>query len=109
MIGTGGGVSSASVVPQGQRPQPGAVARAAPPVSGMRPPPNSRNLGGFSGTQTRRLMTISQLEVLAMPALSTLDFKDALSFANQNQACWLATSQDDQPHVRGLLMWFADQ
>jgi nitroimidazol reductase NimA-like FMN-containing flavoprotein (pyridoxamine 5'-phosphate oxidase superfamily) len=54
-------------------------------------------------------MTISQLEVLAMPALSTLDFKDALSFANQNQACWLATSQDDQPHVRGLLMWFADQ
>jgi uncharacterized pyridoxamine 5'-phosphate oxidase family protein len=54
-------------------------------------------------------MAISQLEVLAMPALSTLDFKDALSFANQNQACWLATSHDDQPHVRGLLMWFADQ
>ena len=44
-----------------------------------------------------------------MPAVSTLNLKDALSFANQNQACWLATSQDDQPHVRGLLMWFADQ
>ncbi|HJX66532.1 MAG TPA: pyridoxamine 5'-phosphate oxidase family protein [Polyangia bacterium] len=53
-------------------------------------------------------MVASPLYVLAMPAVSTLGFKDALSFANQNPACWLATSQDDQPHVRGMLMWFAD-
>jgi uncharacterized pyridoxamine 5'-phosphate oxidase family protein len=53
-------------------------------------------------------MAVLRLEVLAMPAVSTLNLKDALSFANQNQACWLATSQDDQPHVRGMLMWFAD-
>lgn len=29
-------------------------------------------------------------------------------FANQNPVAWLATTQNDQPHVRGMLMWFAD-
>lgn len=43
-----------------------------------------------------------------MSAVSTLDLQDVLSFANQNPACWLATSQDEQPHVRGMLLWFAD-
>jgi len=53
-------------------------------------------------------MAQSRPEVIAMSAASTLNFQDALAFANQNQVCWVATSQDDQPHVRGLLMWFAD-
>jgi pyridoxamine 5'-phosphate oxidase len=44
-----------------------------------------------------------------MSAAPTLDLANALSFANQNPVCWLATSEDGQPHVRGLLMWFADQ
>jgi uncharacterized pyridoxamine 5'-phosphate oxidase family protein len=39
----------------------------------------------------------------------TLALPEALSFANQNPACWLATSVDGQPHVRGMLMWFADE
>ena len=43
-----------------------------------------------------------------MSAAPTLDLANALSFANQNPVCWLATSEDGQPHVRGLLMWFAD-
>ena len=43
-----------------------------------------------------------------MSAVSNLSLENALAFANQNQACWVATSQDDQPHVRGMLMWFAD-
>jgi pyridoxamine 5'-phosphate oxidase len=47
-------------------------------------------------------------EVFAMSASTTFDLQDALAFASQNQVCWVATSQDDQPHVRGLLMWFAD-
>jgi pyridoxamine 5'-phosphate oxidase len=33
---------------------------------------------------------------------------NALSFANQNLVVWLATTEDGQPRVRGLLMWFAD-
>ena len=32
-----------------------------------------------------------------------------LSFANQNPACHLATVDNDQPRVRGLLMWYADE
>ncbi len=34
---------------------------------------------------------------------------DVLMFANQNPSGWLATSEDDQPRVRGMLMWFADE
>lgn len=32
-----------------------------------------------------------------------------LAFANQVQVCHLATSEDNQPHVRGMLLWFADE
>ncbi|MDD5457605.1 MAG: pyridoxamine 5'-phosphate oxidase family protein, partial [Candidatus Margulisbacteria bacterium] len=38
-----------------------------------------------------------------------MDIKEVLEFANNNKACWLATSEDDQPHVRGMMMWFADE
>ncbi len=34
---------------------------------------------------------------------------NVLKFANENPSCWLATSEDDLPHVRGMLMWFADE
>lgn len=30
-------------------------------------------------------------------------------FANQNPSSWLATSEDNQPRVRGMLLWFADE
>lgn len=33
---------------------------------------------------------------------------EILEFANRNPACFLATADGDQPHVRGLLLWFAD-
>lgn len=32
-----------------------------------------------------------------------------LQFANQNPNSWFATSEDDQPRVRGMFMWFADE
>lgn len=32
-----------------------------------------------------------------------------LAIANQFPACHLATTEGNQPHVRGLLMWFADE
>lgn len=34
---------------------------------------------------------------------------EILLFANQNPSCWFATSEENQPHVRGMLMWFADE
>lgn len=34
---------------------------------------------------------------------------EVLLFANQNPSCWLATSEDNWPHVRGMFMWFADE
>ena len=34
--------------------------------------------------------------------------EEIVEFANQNPIVWLATAEGDQPHVRGLWMWFAD-
>lgn len=31
------------------------------------------------------------------------------TFTNQNPATWVATATDDQPHVRAMAMWFADE
>ncbi len=38
-----------------------------------------------------------------------MDFKDCVQFANANPTCYLATTDGDQPHVRALLMWRADE
>lgn len=35
--------------------------------------------------------------------------QEIVDFANRNRACWLATCDGDQPHVRGLLLWYADE
>lgn len=35
--------------------------------------------------------------------------KEVLEFANSNASCWFATSVDDQPYIRGMFMWFADE
>ncbi len=37
------------------------------------------------------------------------NYHQILSFANQNPACHLATLDGDQPRVRGMLMWYADE
>jgi len=37
------------------------------------------------------------------------NLSEVLLFANQNPSCWLATSEDNQPRVRGMLLWFADE
>ncbi|HWT73944.1 MAG TPA: pyridoxamine 5'-phosphate oxidase family protein [Mobilitalea sp.] len=34
---------------------------------------------------------------------------EILLFANQNPSSWLATSEDNQPRVRGMLLWYADE
>jgi len=38
-----------------------------------------------------------------------MNFKDCIEFANENPMAWLATSEEDQPHVRAMLMWYADE
>ena len=38
-----------------------------------------------------------------------MELKDYIEFANKNPACYVATTDGDQPRVRGLLMWFADE
>ena len=38
-----------------------------------------------------------------------MDIKDCAKFANDNAACYLATVEGDQPRVRALGMWFADE
>lgn len=35
--------------------------------------------------------------------------KEILAFANENDTAWLATSEENQPYVRGLWMWYADE
>lgn len=34
---------------------------------------------------------------------------DCIKFANENPICYLATVEDDQPRVRALGFWFADE
>jgi pyridoxamine 5'-phosphate oxidase len=36
-------------------------------------------------------------------------FQEYVDFANQNRTCFLATGEGDQPRVRCLGMWFADE
>jgi len=38
-----------------------------------------------------------------------MDFKDCVDFANENKTAYLATVAGDQPRVRALGMWFADE
>jgi len=38
-----------------------------------------------------------------------VQFEDCIKFANANPTSYLATMDGDQPHVRGMLLWFADQ
>ena len=38
-----------------------------------------------------------------------MDFKQYVNFANENKTCYLATVEGDQPRVRCLGMWFADE
>lgn len=38
-----------------------------------------------------------------------MDFKDCYQFANENKTCYLATVEGDQPRVRALGMWYADE
>ncbi|KAA6344497.1 hypothetical protein EZS27_007860 [termite gut metagenome] len=36
-------------------------------------------------------------------------FQDCIKFANENPICYLATLEGDQPRVRALGFWFADE
>ncbi|KAA6343219.1 hypothetical protein EZS27_009089 [termite gut metagenome] len=36
-------------------------------------------------------------------------FQDCIKFANENPECYLATTEGDQPRVRALGFWFADE
>jgi len=38
-----------------------------------------------------------------------VNFQDCINFTNEHPVCYLATSVDDQPRVRALGMWFADE
>lgn len=38
-----------------------------------------------------------------------MDIKEYADFANENKTCYLATVEGDQPRVRCLSMWYADE
>lgn len=38
-----------------------------------------------------------------------MNFKDCIKFTNENPICYLATVENDQPRVRALGFWFADE
>jgi pyridoxamine 5'-phosphate oxidase len=38
-----------------------------------------------------------------------MDMNQVIEFASQNPVAWLANIEDGVPHVRGLLLWFADE
>ena len=37
-----------------------------------------------------------------------MDLQDYVTFANEHPVCYLATAEGDQPRVRALMMWYAD-
>ena len=37
-----------------------------------------------------------------------MDLNDVVKFANANPICYLATADGDQPRVRGMMIWYAD-
>ncbi len=37
-----------------------------------------------------------------------MKFQDYVKFANEHPVCWVATTEGNQPHVRVLQVWFAD-
>jgi len=38
-----------------------------------------------------------------------MDLQECIKFANDNPVCYLATTDGNQPRVRALLMWYADE
>jgi pyridoxamine 5'-phosphate oxidase len=38
-----------------------------------------------------------------------MDLQEIIEFTNQNQLCYVATNEGEQPRVRAFLMWFADE
>ncbi len=38
-----------------------------------------------------------------------MEFEDCVKFANENPVAWLATADGNQPRVRGMGMWYADE
>lgn len=38
-----------------------------------------------------------------------MNFQECIQFASENPLCYVATVDGDQPHVRALLMWYADE
>ena len=38
-----------------------------------------------------------------------MKLQDYTKFANEEKVCYLATTEGDQPRVRGFLMWYADE
>jgi pyridoxamine 5'-phosphate oxidase len=38
-----------------------------------------------------------------------MKLSDVTQFANANPICYLATADGDQPHVRGMMLWYADE
>jgi pyridoxamine 5'-phosphate oxidase len=38
-----------------------------------------------------------------------MKFADCIEFANKNPIAWMATAEGDQPRVRALGMWYADE
>lgn len=38
-----------------------------------------------------------------------MDLQECLKFATENPVCYLATADGDQPRVRAVLMWFANE
>jgi pyridoxamine 5'-phosphate oxidase len=38
-----------------------------------------------------------------------MDLQDCIAFAGEHPICYVATEERDQPRVRALLLWFADE
>jgi pyridoxamine 5'-phosphate oxidase len=54
-------------------------------------------------------MTRNYLYLRLRKQKNKMDFKDCIKFTNENPVCYLATTIENQPRVRAIGMWFADE
>jgi uncharacterized pyridoxamine 5'-phosphate oxidase family protein len=52
---------------------------------------------------------VDKIRIYFLTEGSMKTIEEIRKFANQNPTTWLATAVGDQPHLRAMAMWFADE
>jgi pyridoxamine 5'-phosphate oxidase len=54
-------------------------------------------------------MLLGLMNIFLIFRVITMTLQDCIKFATEKSVCYLATSENGQPHVRAVGLWFADE